>query len=222
MEFVVKYESVPHFCFICGHNGHARRECPDEDWYEEGERFGIKLRTCPFKRGASRFLSFHATSSPVKRGLNFSGEQKDWVFSHLSSSSLNANRQSQTPQQRVSPADLRGTNRAAGGVGSTAKAAISSVVADVLTRGMQKMALGKRPRTANSPATSLGSGDGMVAQKVSGLNSCNGSSEASLGSGLSAPISVQDRLRTAKAKVTGSQMDHKQVVKKSTASKGRR
>jgi hypothetical protein len=150
MEFVVKYESVPHFGFICGHIGHAGQECPDEDLYEEGERFGIELRTSPFKRGASRFLSFHATSSPVKRGLNFSGEQKDRVFSHSSSSSLNANRQSQTPQQRVSPADLRGTNRAAGGVGSTAKAAMSSAAADVLTQGVQKMALGKRPRTANS------------------------------------------------------------------------
>jgi hypothetical protein len=69
------------------------------------------------------------------------------------------------------------------------------------------------------PAASLGSGDGMVAQKVSGLDFYNGSSEASLGSGLSAPISVQDRLRTAKAKVTGSQMDHKQDVKKASAAK---
>jgi hypothetical protein len=171
VEFVVKYESVPHFCFICGQIGHAGRECPDEDSYEEGERFGIEPCTSPFKRGASRFLSFHATSSPVKRGLNFSGEQKDRVFSHSSSSSLNANHQSQTPQQRVSPADLRGTNRAAGGVGSAAKAAMSSAAADVLTRGVQKMALGKRPRTANSPAASLGSGDGMVAQKVLGLDS---------------------------------------------------
>jgi hypothetical protein len=59
----------------------------------------------------------------------------------------------------------------------------------------------------------------MVAQKVSGLDSYNGSSEASLGPDLSAPISVQDRLRAAKAKVIGSQMDHKQAVKKSSAAK---
>jgi hypothetical protein len=26
MEFVVKYENVPHLCFICGHIEHAERE----------------------------------------------------------------------------------------------------------------------------------------------------------------------------------------------------
>jgi hypothetical protein len=84
MEFSVKYENVPHFCFICGRIGHAGRECPDESFEEEGERFGIELRASPFKKGAGRFLSFHATAVPQpKRGLNFSGEQRERGWFHI-------------------------------------------------------------------------------------------------------------------------------------------
>jgi hypothetical protein len=43
MEFFVKYENVPYFCFGCGHIGHGERECPDEDLYEEGGNFGAFL-----------------------------------------------------------------------------------------------------------------------------------------------------------------------------------
>jgi hypothetical protein len=134
MEFVVKYESVPHFCFLCGHIGHADHECPDEDLYEEGERYGIKLRTSPFKRGAGRLLSFHATSSPTKRGLNFSGEQKDRVFSHTSSSSLNANRQGPLASNGRGSGDQRHADGAGSGFGGTPKVAMSTSVAEALHR----------------------------------------------------------------------------------------
>jgi hypothetical protein len=77
MEFMVKYENVPHFCFICGHIGHVERECTDEDMYEDGERFSIALRTSPFKRGAGRFLAFQATVTSAKRALNFTGDQRE-------------------------------------------------------------------------------------------------------------------------------------------------
>jgi hypothetical protein len=95
---------------------------------------------------------------------------------------------------------------------------MSSAAADVLTRGVQKwhwakgLALPTRRRQVLVVV--------MVwwRRKFQGWL-LNGSSEASLGSGLSATISVQDRLRTAKAKVIGSQMDHKQAVKKSSAAK---
>jgi hypothetical protein len=59
----------------------------------------------------------------------------------------------------------------------------------------------------------------MEAQRVSGLDSYVGSSEASLGSGPKEPASVQDRLRSAKAKVLGSQQDRKQAVPNSSAVK---
>jgi hypothetical protein len=74
MEFMVKYENVPYFYFVCGRIGHSDRECPDEDLAEEDKRFGKHLHTSPFKRGAGRFLSYQATSVLVKQGLNFSGE----------------------------------------------------------------------------------------------------------------------------------------------------
>jgi hypothetical protein len=209
MEFVVKYESVPHFCFLCGHIGHADRECPDEDLYEEGERYGIELRTSPFKRGAGRLLSFHATSSPAKRGLNFSGEQKDRVFYHTSSSSLNANRQGPLAPHGSGSGDQRHAAGGGIGIGGTSKVAMSMAAAEALSQDVQKMALGKRPRTANSPAVSRDSGVVVEPQKVSGLDSYNGSSEASLGSDLYAPISVQDRLRTAKVKAIGSLLDRR-------------
>jgi hypothetical protein len=219
MEFVVKYENVPHFCFFCGHIGHAERECPDEDLYEDGERFGVELRASPFKRGAFRVLSFQATAPPAKRGLNFSGEQKDRVFSHSSSSSLNANHQGQTAQGRGSSAEQRNGTNVAAGVGNSVKVSISKADADGLSQGVQKMALGKRPRTANSSAASHGSGAGRETQRVSGLDSYGGSSEASLESGLQKQASVQDRLRSAKAKVLGPQQECKQAVQNSSAAK---
>jgi hypothetical protein len=52
------------------------------------------------------------------------------------------------------------------------------------------MALGKRPRTANSAVVSRDSGVVVEPRKVSSLDSYNGSSEVSLGSDLNAPFSV--------------------------------
>jgi hypothetical protein len=60
MEFLVRYENVPFFCFGCGRIGHAKRECPDEVLEEGGVKFGTELRTSPFKRSSGRLLSFQA------------------------------------------------------------------------------------------------------------------------------------------------------------------
>lgn len=44
MVFYVKYENIPHFCFVCGRIGHAERECPEELEAAGGIKFGTSLR----------------------------------------------------------------------------------------------------------------------------------------------------------------------------------
>lgn len=74
---------------------------PDKELNEEGVRFGTELRTSPFKKELGRMLSFHVSTPPVKRGLNFSRSQKERVSSYSGSSSLNADRHEKLQQQPV-------------------------------------------------------------------------------------------------------------------------
>uniref|UniRef100_K3YY50 CCHC-type domain-containing protein n=1 Tax=Setaria italica TaxID=4555 RepID=K3YY50_SETIT len=83
MVFLVKHEGVPHFCFTCGRIGHADRECPDEVHGDGGVRYGTKLRASPHKKEVGRTISFHASPPAAKRGLNFSGGQRDRVLASL-------------------------------------------------------------------------------------------------------------------------------------------
>jgi hypothetical protein len=156
MEFVVKYENVPYFCFTCGRIGHAERECLEEFGDEEGARFGTELRASPFKRGASRFLSFQATATPLaKRGLNFSGEQRERVMSHSSSSPLNATRQSQPKQSKGQVP--RG--KSAGVTNSSMKnKATSPEAADLLAKGVQDMAVDRSSPVPFPTSKSRGAG----------------------------------------------------------------
>ncbi|KAF8730737.1 hypothetical protein HU200_016599 [Digitaria exilis] len=39
MEFLVRYENIPRFCFVCGRIDHAARECPEEGDGNGGVRF---------------------------------------------------------------------------------------------------------------------------------------------------------------------------------------
>jgi hypothetical protein len=81
MEFMVKYENIPHFYFSCGRIGHAQQDCPDDDGGGEGDvHFGKVLRCSPQKRGAGRRMVIPAAPT-AKRGLNFSGEQRRRVLS---------------------------------------------------------------------------------------------------------------------------------------------
>ena len=47
MEFLLRYENIPDFCFGCGRIGHDKHECPDEGLEEGGIRFGKALRCSP-------------------------------------------------------------------------------------------------------------------------------------------------------------------------------
>jgi hypothetical protein len=175
-EFAVKYENVPHFCFTCGRIGHAERECPEEFGKEESTRFGTELRVSPFKRRANGFLSFQATATPsAKRGLNFSGEQRDSVMSRSSSSPLNATRQSQPKQfdgQVPRGESAGGTNS------SMMNKATSPVAADLLAKGVKDMAVDRSPPASAQTGKSRSAGLGV--QRVSGLDSYAGFSEASM------------------------------------------
>lgn len=86
MEFEVKYEDVPFFCFWCGRIGHSVRECPEEDLSADEVRFGIDLRASPFKRAVGRQIAIYKSVPAAKRGLNFAGAQREKVTSFMSSS----------------------------------------------------------------------------------------------------------------------------------------
>lgn len=86
MEFMVKYEDVPHFFFWCGRIGHADRECPKDDLDANEMRFGVELRASSFRRAAGRQLAFYKALLAAKRGLNFSGSQRERVSSFSASS----------------------------------------------------------------------------------------------------------------------------------------
>jgi hypothetical protein len=50
MNIVVRYENVPHFCFLCGLIGHAMPNCVDGDVSNQGIKFGEELRASPLRR----------------------------------------------------------------------------------------------------------------------------------------------------------------------------
>ena len=77
LEFAVRYENIPFFCFWCGRIGHDKRECPEEIPEVGGVRFGEALRCSPQKREVGRRQTIRPLESNACRGLNFCGEQKE-------------------------------------------------------------------------------------------------------------------------------------------------
>lgn len=79
LEFEVRYENVPHFCFSCGRIGLADRECPEEV-EEGGVKFGKTLRCSPQRRDVGRRITIPAGEQRARKGLNFSGDGGSTVF----------------------------------------------------------------------------------------------------------------------------------------------
>ncbi|CAN6323864.1 unnamed protein product [Urochloa humidicola] len=209
MEFMIKYENVPYFCFVCGRIGHAERECPDEDILIDEARFGTELRSSPFKRGTAKLLSFHATVPPAKRGLNFSGSQKDRVTSFSASSTPGGSRGGTSRPKPTASIELEGLD-----VEEQKKRKLTRVVTDnpmlgkeietALVEGVQKMAVENPPPAVHKEDVLL---DMQVKERVSGIESYNGSTDGSLLSNeqsAAKPVempSMQERLHRAKSKI---------------------
>jgi hypothetical protein len=66
LEFVVKYEGIPYFCFNCSRIGHTVHECPEEE-NEEGVRFGTELRASLLRRQVGRSIAIQPVKSSAKR-----------------------------------------------------------------------------------------------------------------------------------------------------------
>ncbi|CAL5021215.1 unnamed protein product [Urochloa decumbens] len=139
------------------------------DLYEEGVRFGTDLRTSPFKREIGRQMAFIAAAPAAKRGLNFSGAQREKVASFSASSTP-----SRTGSARM------GVAAAGGGSGGRT---LENQMANALAKGVQKLEMkdqvrGKEMDTGLEGIDEVGSG--YLKGRVSGLDSYNGSSDGSL------------------------------------------
>ncbi|KAF8711079.1 hypothetical protein HU200_029084 [Digitaria exilis] len=71
MEFNVRYENIPHFCFLCERIGHADRECPDEAEMEGGVKFGTALRCSPQKVGYWEAYNDPGSRPKINKGSEF-------------------------------------------------------------------------------------------------------------------------------------------------------
>lgn len=157
MKFEVRYENIPHFCFVCGRIGHTERECLEEAGSEGGVRFGTALRCSPQKRDAGKLITIPEGGSVAKRGLNFSGQQKSKVMATASSSHV-------PPKGNASSGQRRGRD---GGMKNNEAAAVELAkgVASMSVQGSKERVSGLNSYEGSS--MSAGKGDTKPKEYVS-------------------------------------------------------
>jgi hypothetical protein len=132
---------------------------------------------------------------------------------------MNANRQKRgVIQQSDSAAAKRKQNAEEGEVPKGYGENVMPAVADTLAKGVQRMVVDPILMVQRDQVGNLGEGIKPAAQRVSGLDSFNGSSDMSLESGQTPPASIQERLRMAK-EVAGHAHDRRQGVRSPGVSK---
>jgi hypothetical protein len=189
MEFLVRYENIPYFCFYCGCIGHAQSECPEEGAGGGDVRYGQILRCSPQKQVVVRRPK-PAVPPPAKRGLNFSGDQKRKVMGGDFSSSASPMRDSNYDwEEHNRKKDLYQENS------GSFDGEIPVEVQVTLARGVASMEVDVKNTTDPDQPSQVHPG------KVSGLDSYTESSEGA-GSTLNGPniehMSMQDRLKLVK------------------------
>ncbi|KAF8649423.1 hypothetical protein HU200_064323 [Digitaria exilis] len=198
MEFLVKYEDVPYFCFWCGRIGHSDREYPEEDLDAEEMRYGVELRTSPFKGVMGRQLVTFQAALAVRRGLNYSGAQKEKVASFTGSSNQRAR------VERRSGFSGGGHD---GGGDPSAQSSLPRETKEVLSRQVEDMVVDESLPDLSKAADDVSKRNN---DRVPGLNSYMGSSEGYRSTGASPKVSLHARQQWAKkAGCDGSQRkDH--------------
>ncbi|CAN6221424.1 unnamed protein product [Urochloa humidicola] len=171
MEFEAKYENVPHFCFGCGRIGHAQRECPDDHLAMGGVRFGEDLRCSPHKKNAGRQQVMSGSEPRARRGLNFSGEQRERAMSSHSWSRVPRQHATATSYYKQAEEEMHGA------------AKVPYEVTEELSQGVRNMMKPVIPdlniHDQEMSNAENGFEDTPMTERVSGLNSYAGSNNGS-------------------------------------------
>nr|CAB3470507.1 unnamed protein product [Digitaria exilis] len=179
-------------------DGHSDREYPEEDLDAEEMRYGVELRTSPFKGVMGRQLVTFQAALAVRRGLNYSGAQKEKVASFTGSSNQRAR------VERRSGFSGGGHD---GGGDPSAQSSLPRETKEVLSRQVEDMVVDESLPDLSKAADDVSKRNN---DRVPGLNSYMGSSEGYRSTGASPKVSLHARQQWAKkAGCDGSQRkDH--------------